>query len=100
MDDQSDVLNKLSRLIETQSLGDMTDGDSTAELVAKIGAQIENISVGDTEVTENTLSGSRKVPVVEMPNRKTPFEVWSEKNKTPAKKVRRKEKKGRRRKQC
>ena len=78
----TDILAKLSRVLETQSLGETTtDGASTAEIVAKISAQIDDVSMRDSAVPEYQhaamLNSSGKV---KLPNRKLPYEVWAEQN--------------------
>jgi len=85
MGDDADVLKKLSKMLETQSLGGMTDGESTQELLGKISAQMGDVSV--MSGNDGNFLRSMNTSTVQMPNRKTPYEVWSEKQKTPAKKV-------------
>jgi predicted Rdx family selenoprotein len=70
MSDDADVLNKLSRLLETQSIG--TDGESTQELVAKISSQMDGVSV--TSGSGGNFLSSTNKPSVMMHNRKTPYE--------------------------
>jgi len=90
-----DILAKLSRVLETQSLGDTTtDGASTQEMIAKISAQIDDVSIRDSTTGPSNfhdravLTSSGKV---QLPNRKLPYEVWAEQNpvnqfiKTPSK---------------
>jgi len=74
-DDEASVLAHLSLLLSTQSLGftDAGDAESTKELLAKMGGELEGVTVGEER------GGGRGNSVrVEMPNRKTPYEVWAE----------------------
>ena len=88
MADTDDLLNGLNKYVETQSLGDRTEGESTAELVSKIGRQFGEVSIAvDSVGGGKTYQSTLKKSGVQMPNRKTPYEVWAEKQKGPTKKV-------------
>jgi len=91
--DETDILAKLSRVLETQSLGGETnDGNSTQEMIAKISAQIDDVSIANTsQVNFHEMAINRSSAKVQLPNRKLPYEVWAEQNpvnqfiKTPVK---------------
>jgi hypothetical protein len=78
MGDEADVLAKLSRVLETQSLGfngSEMDSSSVGELMAKIGGELGDVTVGSEGGGFQTSMLNAKV---QMPNRKTPYEVWAE----------------------
>ena len=80
MADESDVLARLSRVLETQSLGFGSDLDasSTQEILAKLSGEIGDVSIAESR-DEGGYSRSIMAGKVQMPNRKkTPYEVWAE----------------------
>ena len=88
-DSTADQIATLGKWVETQSLGDTHDGDSTANLVAGLGREIGDISVSVSRAGAGTYKETLEKSGVQMPNRRTPYEVWADKQKAPAKKVRR-----------
>ncbi|GMH51096.1 hypothetical protein TrVE_jg4069 [Triparma verrucosa] len=85
-DSTADQIATLGKWVETQSLGDTHDGDSTANLVAGLGREIGDISVSVSRAGAGTYKETLEKSGVQMPNRRTPYEVWADKQKAPAKK--------------
>lgn len=86
-DTTEDQVATLGKWVETQSLGDTHDGDSTAHLVQELGGQIGDVSISMSRAGVGTFKESLEKSGVQMPNRKTPYEVWADKQRAPAKKV-------------
>ena len=87
MADTEDLVAGLNKYVETQSLGDRTEGESTAQLVRNIGEQMGDVSIALGDGGGKGFKDSMIASRVQMPNRKTPYEVWAEKQKGPKKKV-------------
>jgi len=87
MGDEADVLARLSRVLETQSLGfgSVDDNSSTAEMLSKLNNEIGDVSIAESK--NDGYNRSMMMSKVQMPNRKTPYEVWAETQQTEVVKV-------------
>ena len=106
--DEDDIIARLSRALDTQSVALTDDGASTQDVINKLSQQINDLheeETGADEVRSLSLPASQDSrltvllstqseygyddedyyddeyePPVQLPNRPTPFEVWAEKN--------------------